>query len=462
MKADTYLLAHEKIGAAMIKLAVPAVMVSVISLIYELINSFFIGRLNNTAMLASISLSATLTLLISKIGEAAGIGAASYLGRQLGAKQEDAAAEIVRTTITFTAVFSVVFTVAALLLLNPYLRWQTQDPAVLGYGQAYGLIMILFAVCTSLYTACIQLFRAVGDVKYPMVVMALSVFLNILLDPFLMFDFGLGLGVVGAAIASAAAQFAALMLCLRRLLSKQTALHWKLFDFHIDWPIIREIFSVGFAVYVRNLMSSAAILVFTKVVFTYGVDFAAGCNVGKFTMYFVNFFIQGVANGYLPLASFTYGAKDYQRLWDAIVWNLKVLTGYSLIAIGLVALFAPAFVSVFTTGQAAQSYGAQYLKAYNWSLPVYSVYYIFTITLQAAGKGRESMILSLFRQGIIYVPLLLLLSRTLGQPGVFYAQPGADWITVLTAVILSRSLIREIFMGKEKQKRASFVGESHA
>ena len=91
MKADTYLLAHEKIGTAMIKLAVPAVMVSVISLIYELINSFFIGRLNNTAMLASISLSATLTLLISKIGEAAGIGAASYLGRQLGAKQEDAA-----------------------------------------------------------------------------------------------------------------------------------------------------------------------------------------------------------------------------------------------------------------------------------------------------------------------------------------------------------------------------------
>ena len=77
MKADTYLLAHEKIGTAMIKLAVPAVMVSVISLIYELINSFFIGRLNNTAMLASISLSATLTLLISKIGEAAGIGAAS-------------------------------------------------------------------------------------------------------------------------------------------------------------------------------------------------------------------------------------------------------------------------------------------------------------------------------------------------------------------------------------------------
>ena len=88
-----------------------------------------------------------------------------------------------------------------------------------------------------------------------------------------------------------------------------------------------------------------------------------------------------------------------------------MLTGYSLIAIGLVALFAPAFVSVFTTGQAAQSYGAQYLKAYNWSLPVYSIYYIFTITLQAAGKGRESMILSLFRQGIIYVPLLLLLSR---------------------------------------------------
>ncbi|WP_373117448.1 MATE family efflux transporter [Holdemania massiliensis] len=461
MKADTYVLEQEKIGTAMIRLAAPSVMVSVISLIYELINSFYIGQLNNTAMLASISLSATLTLLITKIGEAVGIGAASYLGRQLGAKQEHVTYEIVRTTLSFVALFSILFTLAALLILNPYITWQTMDSAVIHYGRLYGGIMILFAGCTSLYTACIQLFRAVGDVKYPMIVMGVSVILNIILDPLLMFDFGLGLGVVGAAIASAAAQLSALFLCLYRLAAKKTALSWKLFDFHIEWTMIREIFSVGFAVYMRNLMSSLAILVFTKVVFIYGVDFAAGCNVGKFTMYFVNFFIQGVANGYLPLASFTYGARNYQRLWDAVVWNIRILSGYSFAAIILVGMFAEPFVGLFTGGKMAGIYGAQYLKAYNGSLPVYSLYYMITITLQAAGKGRESMILSLFRQGIIYVPLLILLSQTLGQTGVFYAQPCADWITVLTALFLSRSLIHEIIVGKEKQKLKAFVKERH-
>lgn len=150
MKADTYVLEQEKIGTAMIRLAAPSVMVSVISLIYELINSFYIGQLNNTAMLASISLSATLTLLITKIGEAVGIGAASYLGRQLGAKQEHVTYEIVRTTLSFVALFSILFTLAALLILNPYITWQTMDPAVIHYGRLYGGIMILFAGCTSL------------------------------------------------------------------------------------------------------------------------------------------------------------------------------------------------------------------------------------------------------------------------------------------------------------------------
>lgn len=453
MQTNTFLLEKEKIGTAMIQLAVPSVMVSIISLVYEMINSFFIGRLNSTAMLASISLSATLTLLTSKIGEAVGIGASSYLGRQLGAKSEDLTYEIVRTTISFCFLFSTILSGLALFILEPYIVWQTSDIAVIQYAKAYGIVMILSSISTSMYTACVHLFRSVGDVKYPMVIMGISVLVNIALDPILMFEFGFNLGIFGAAVASAFAQLIALLLCLYRITKKKSNIHWKLFDFCINWKIIKEITSVSVAVYTRNLMSCVAIVVFTKVIFTYGTDFAAGCNVGKFTMYFVNFFIQGVSNGYLPLAAYAYGARNYLRLWDAITWNIKVLTSYSIFAIILISLFAEQFVAVFTTGIEAILFGAEYLKAYNWSLPIYSVYYIFTITLQAAGKGKESMILSLFRQGLIYVPLVILLPFIFGQFGVFYAQPLSDWITVLTATIISRHLIIEIYKGKELQKQ---------
>lgn len=450
---SVHLFEKEKIGVAMFKLASPSVLVSVITLVYQLINSFFIGRLNNTAMLASISLSSTLTLLVSKVGESVGIGASSYLGRELGAKKSDEIRKIVQTSISFNLLLSITLAIVSLLLLKPYIIWQTDDQQVIQYAYSYGIISIISSIFVSLYTSCVHLFRSVGDVQFPMYIMGLSVAINILLDPILMFDFGLGLGVSGAAIASAIAQIVSCVLCLKRITSSKTVIQWSLFDFNVDWKIVRKIVSVGSAVYVRNLMSTLSIAVFNKTIFIYGTDFAAGCNVGKFAMYFVNFFIQGVSNGYLPLASYTYGAKNYKRLFDSITWNLNVLTGYCIVAIIFIHFCADQFVSLFTTGELAINYGARYLRAYNLSLPVYSVYYILTITLQATGRGKESMVLSMFRQGVIYIPSLILMSSLFNQSGVLYAQPLADWITVLTAIIISRKLIVEIVNGKKVQQR---------
>ncbi len=433
----------DNISRILIRLSVPSVMVSLITIIYDMIHQFYIGRLNDTAMLASTSCTVTLAIIISQIGEAIGIGGSTYLGRELGARNAVRSKDIVKTCITLDLILSVVLTSICLLVMKPYIRWQTSDPAVIAYAIPYGFISISCAIFQVFQLTMVSLFRAAGDVRFPTRVMALSVIITIVLDPIFMFV--CGLKVVGAALATATANLAAFLLCFYRLLSGKTFLSWDPFTLGIDPDAAKAIFNVGSSVYLRNFMGSFSMAIFTKQIFTYGTAFSAGCSVGKYALYFVNFFIQGVCNGLLPFASYTYGAQDYPRLFQAVMWCFKILTGYCLLAMLFMGTSAEWFISFFTQDPQAIAYGARYLKAYNYSLLLYSVYYIITVLLQSSGRGKESMIVSLSRQGLIYVPLLIILPKLFQENGIFFSQPAADWLTVLAAIFMSRDLLQTIW-----------------
>lgn len=448
MDSSRHLFEEEKVGKAMIKLAIPAVLVQVITLVQEMIHSLYIAQLNNTAMLSSTSLSTTLVLIIITVGESVGIGAASYLGREMGAGHEDRSTDIVATALTLDFIITAVLTVGCLIIVRPFMIWQSNNNAdVLQYAIPYGTLMIITSFLPVIYTTLIAMFRSVGDVRFPVYAIGVSVVAMIVLDP--VFMFWMNMGIIGAAVSSAIANLLTFLMCMYRLLSGASGLQWKLLDLRIDRDITWAILQVGSSVYIRNFMSSFAGTVYNRQVFQYGTDFAAGCNVGKTAVYFVNFFILGVCNGYLPLASYNYGAKNYQRMYDAIAWNLMVQTGYCALAVLLIAFKAEAFIGLFTKSSEAIMFGARYIRAYNWSLLTYSVYNIITTTLQAAGKGKQSMVLSISRQGLIYAPLLIILPKLFDLEGIFMSQPVADWITVLVGMVLSIPLIREIMNGRK-------------
>jgi Na+-driven multidrug efflux pump len=239
------------------------------------------------------------------------------------------------------------------------------------------------------------------------------------------------------------------LLCLKRLQSRKTPIYWKTFDFHMDKGIVREIMRVGLSCYVRNMLPALSSAIYNKQVFVYSTDFVAGCSIGRNASYFMNFFIQGAANGYMPFASYNYGAGNYKRLYKSIVWSLAVLTGYSLITDAVIWKFAYEYIGLFAANEASIEYGVRYILAYTLSLPIYAAYYILTISLQAAGKGKESMILSVSRQGLIYIPLVMILPIFFRENGIYYTQPLSAWITVILAVILSWHLLKEIYHGSK-------------
>ena len=348
---------------------------------------------------------------------------------------------------TFCIGLTIIHTVIGLIILKPYLLWQTDDPEVLTYSFIYGLIDIFMMIFFVIRTTTVHLLRSVGDIHYSTNVISASVVLNIILDPILMFDWGFGLGIYGAAIATGICRILTAVMCLYRLHSHKTQLYWKPFDFHMDKNIVREILRVGASCYVRNMLPAVASAIYNKQVFIYSTDFVAGCAVGRHASYFMNFFIQGAANGYLPFASYNYGAGNYKRLYQSILWSLAVLTGYSIITDILIWNFAYEYIGLFASNEASIVYGVRYIMAYTVSLPIYAAYYIMTVSLQAAGKGKESMILSIGRQGFIYIPLIIILPMFFQENGIYYTQPLSDWLTVILAVILCWDLIKEIYHG---------------
>ena len=452
-KDTTYLFEKEKISKAMMSLALPSILVSIVDLIYSTINAYFVGQLNNSAMIAAMDPSSSIVMFIESVGACVGIGGASCLGRYLGAKKEEKVKETVRTAMTLCLLLSAIHMILGFVFLKPFISWQTDDQVVVKYATQYGLISIFTIVFLVLRTTIVHMLRAIGDVKYSTTVISASVVLNIILDPIFMFSWGLNLGVIGAALATSICNLLTCVLCYLRLRSDKTSISWQVTDLHIDKPITKEILRVGVSCYVRNCLPAVTSAVYSKQVFRYGTEFMAGCSVGRRAAYLLNYFIQGAVNGYLPLASYHYGARNYKRLFDTMKWCLSVLTIYSISAALLIRLIRTPYVGLFATDPVVIEYGSKFLLFSVTSLPVYAAYYVFTVSLQAAGKGKESMILSMARQGIIYLPIILILPNMLGQLGIYLAQPISDYLTVIVAVILCWPLLSEIYHGSKFQKQ---------
>ena len=451
-KDTTYLFEKEKISKAMMSLALPSILVSVVDLIYSTINAYFVGQLNNSAMIAAMDPCSSIIMFIESVGACVGIGGASCLGRYLGAKKEDKVNETVRTAMTLCILLSAIHMVIGFLFLKPFISWQTDDQIVIKYATQYGMISIFTIVFLVLRTTIVHMLRAIGDVRYSTTVISASVFLNIILDPIFMFDWGLNLGVIGAALATSICNLLTCILCYLRLRSTKTSISWNITDLHIDRPITKEILRVGVSCYVRNSLPAITSAFYSKQVFRFGTEVVAGCSVGRRASYLLNYFIQGAVNGYLPLASYNYGARNYRRLFDTMKWCLSVLTIYSVSAALLIRMVRYPYVGLFAKDPTVIEYGCKFLLANVTALPVYAAYYVFTVSLQAAGKGKESMILSMARQGIIYLPIILILPNLFAEKGIYMAQPLSDYLTVIVALILCWPLLSEIYHGSKYQK----------
>lgn len=429
---------------ALVRLSVPSVLTTLVGTIYNIVDTYFISQLNNTAMIAATTVALPITMIIQSVGDGIGVGSSSYVGRCLGSKDFSKTSKAVKTAMTLSVFASLLLSLVCSLNLMSILRFFTSEEEVIVYAHQYMLILILGTFFGVLKQILSFLLRSEGDVKFPMTAILIGIFANMILDPVFMFDWGLNLKVQGAALATVAAQAISTVLMMIRICTKSQAVRWKFLDFGLDMGCVKEIMNIGIVVFFRSGLPSISYGLLAKSAGLFGTAAVAAVGLAKKSMSFAMFVFLGIAQGYQSFASYNYGAKKKKRLLEALRLSVFFNLGYGLFAAFMFVFFGRQLMQIVTRDLSVVLIGQKMMIGYAVSMPVLGIYEILAQNFQALGKSRKSFISSVSRQLLFYVPFAWFLPRRLGEIGLYMVQPLTDWCTIILVLILSAGLFKEI------------------
>lgn len=441
------LMGQAPVKSAIIRLAIPTMLASVVQILYNLTDTLFIGMLGDKDLVAAISLAIPLVFVLVAVGNVFGVGAASYISRQLGAGKFEEARHANAVAAYTAAGGGAVLSAAMFIFRGPLLSIVGTSPDTFGPTMGYFGILIAFGPLLILQVALAGLVRSEGATSKAMWGMVIGLGSNIILDPLFIFEFGMG--IEGAAWATVIGNGLGTLFYLLHFMKGRTVLSIKREDFKPSARIYSQTFEIGIPAALSMLIMSASFIVGNIFAAGYGDDVVAGFGINQRINSTCIMLIIGLTQGYQPFAGYNFGAKHYHRLAKGLKTTMLYSTVLAAVFLIAFQLFAREIVSVFLQGEAGSvestvEAGVKFLKAFSLGLPFIGLQITFMVTFQATGKALRALLIALGRQLLIFLPLLVLLDRLFGFGGLIYAQPAADIISTIGAVLMSISFLKQL------------------
>lgn len=438
MKGDnTQLFERMPISKAVIALVIPTVISQIITVIYNMADTFFIGQMNDPNQVAAATLAMPPFVMLTGIANLFGIGGSSLISRKLGIGDRERAKKCAAFSIWTSAAVALIYGVAMYALRPVILPFLGTDGDTYKYCADYILWTTAVGGIPTVLSACLaHLIRAEGYSKEASFGVALGGILNIILDP--IFIFPMKLGVTGAAMATMLSNAIATgyFIALLRRNKGKTVIGFSPKHYSLGFGIPREVLLVGFPSFVMMFMGTFSNTVLNKMVVSYSNQAIAGMGIAKKIDMLAFAIANGMTQGVLPLIGYNYAAHNYARMRAAI----KTAFAYSLaVALaGAVLLFTCAVpvVRFFIDDGETIAYGQYFLKIICITCPAISVTMMIISIFQATGQKAKPMLLSLLRKGGLDVPFMFLMNRLAGANGIPWATPIADFLAMTTGLIL--------------------------
>jgi putative MATE family efflux protein len=371
------------------------------------------------------------------IAQTVGIGAASMISRSLGAKNYAFAEKVLGNFFSLTTLLSVALTLLGMTFIEPILRAFGASATVLPYSLEYMRVIFYGTIFFSFAASGNNLIRAEGRAKFAMGTLLLSAGLNIMLDPIFIFTFELG--IAGAAIATVISQFVAAASVFYYFMSGMSGIRIRARNFALDWPIVKEIFAIGFSVFTGSLMA----LILNNSLATYGGDLAiASLGVINRILSFVIMPLLGLVQGLQPVLGYNYGAKAYARAKEAIIVAIKSATVISTVAYLIVMLFTRGLITAFSTDAALVDQTTRAIRIMVFLLPLIGFQFVVAGMYQSLGKAREAFVFSILRQVLLLIPLVVVLPLFYGINGLWGAFPAADIFAAIITFFMVRKELK--------------------
>lgn len=436
------LMREENIPSALLKLGIPTMIGMLISALYNVVDAYFVSGLG-TSEVGAVSVVFPISQIIIGLAMTFGSGAASYISRLLGMGNRERVNSTATTALITSIIVGMVAIAMSLIFINPLLKALGATETILPYARIYAMIFIAGSILNIFNVTMNNIVTAEGAAKFTMSAMIIGGIFNCILNPILIYKFNLG--IAGSAIATVISQAITSILYLYFILGKRSLISISFKFFKPDKIMYTEILKVGVPTFVFQLLSSVAIGLTNTTASNYGDSVVAAMGIVTRILTLGSYVIFGFMKGFQPLAGYNYGAKQYDRLKKIISISLIWSTCFCLIVGTIFIVFASNILSIFIQSDANMiEIGTKSLRLNSIMFYFFGFQMVYSSTFLALGKGREGSILSISRQGIFFIPTILLLPSLLGLNGVIYAQPVADILTIVLTLVFSIRINKEL------------------
>ena len=431
-----------KVSKAVAKMAIPSVISSLVTVVYNMADTFFVGQTGDALQVAAVSLTNPIFILFMAFANMFGMGGSAAASMALGQKNEKRVRQVSALVTYASLIVGVLFAVILLVFTGPILSLFGADAQTYEYARGYTVYVAVGAPFIIWSAAASFVVRAEGASREAMIGSMIGTIANIVLDP--IFISGFGMGAAGAAIATTIGNLMAsayyLWYFLRR--SKVMSLHPK--DFTCREGILKGVCSTGLPTAIFSALMSVSTIVLNQILVAYGNDPVAAIGIVFKANMFITFLQMGLANGIQPLLGYSYGAGSMKRFQEVERFTKKCCVIVGVAATVLFFVAREPIIRLFISDNDVVRYGVEMLVAYMVSGPFIGILFVNMNCMQSVEHALPATILSVMRQGVLLIPLLYLLEAVAGLDGVIYGQAITDYIAVILSAVIWSKIKRKL------------------
>lgn len=415
-------------------LALPVVMSMAVTIIYNMVDTFFVAKTGNPDLVAGVSQGAPIFTLMIAIGDIFGLGGSSVISRLFGERRDKTACYISGYCFYASITCGLVVTALMFIFQTPVLHMLGASPATWKYAREYYLVIAGGATFIIFGLSPNNILRTEGLAPQAMIASITGTGINVVLNP--IFIFTCGLGAAGSALATVVSNVIADVLMVYYLRTKSKKLTTSIHETKISGKLQREIYAIGIPASVTNIMVTFATALTNRYLIAYGANSVAAMGIAMKVNTVIVMVMVGFAFGAQPLIGYTYGARDERRFRETLRFDLGVVAGLALVLTVLMMVFAPQIIRLFMRDPEIVREGTGMLRWLASSTTIAGIIMVLTTTFQSMGKATPAFWLSFSRQGLIFLIAIVVLSYFFGYTGVLAAQACADVLTLVLAAFL--------------------------
>ena len=432
---------------AIARLAVPTILSSLVMVIYNLADTYFVGILNDPVQNAAVTLAAPVLLAFNAVNNLFGVGSSSMMSRALGTKDYDTVSRSSTFGFYASLLCGILFSLLCTTFRGPLLTLLGSDASTTAATEAYLKWTVFCGAAPAILNVVLAyMVRAEGAALHASIGTMSGCLLNIILDPIFILPWGLDMGAEGAALATflsncvACAYFFILLFVKRH--STYVCIHPRMLRPHK--PIVIGVFGVGIPAAIQNLLNVTGMTLLNNLASAYGADAVAAIGITQKINMVPMYVALGLSQGIMPLISYTYASKNYGRMKKTIFVSLRISLTFIILMAAAFYIGAGPLTRAFMENENIVAYGTRFLRGFSLGLPFLCVDFLAVGVFQAIGNGKAALVFAIMRKIILEIPALYLLNRLFPLYGLAYAQFVAETVLSIAAVLVLFRMFRSL------------------